>query len=166
MNDEYYMKEALKEAMKASKKGEVPVGCIIVKDNQIIARSHNTRHEKKSVFDHAEILAIKKATKKLNSWILDDVSIYVTLEPCLMCAGTIIQSRIKRLVYATREPKHGACGSIIDVFDKDKYKFNHTVEVVSGVLEAESKKILKDFFTNLRKTKQLNKKSETQKIDK
>lgn len=162
MTDEYFMREALKEAKKAAKNNEVPVGCVIVKDNEIIARSHNTRHEKKSVFDHAEILAIKKATKKLNSWILDDVTIYITLEPCLMCSGTILQSRIKRLVFATAEPKHGACGSIINVFDKNKYRFNHTVEVVPGVLENESKQLLKDFFSNLRKTKALNKQNKIQ----
>lgn len=156
MNDEFFMKEALKEASKASKKNEVPVGCVIVKNNEIIARSHNTRHNKKSVFDHAEILAIKKATKKLDTWMLDDVTMYVTLEPCLMCAGTIIQSRIKKLVYAASEPKHGACGSIINVFDIDKYKFNHKVEIIPNVLEEESKQLLKDFFQNLRNAKKSN----------
>lgn len=155
MNDEYYMQEALKEASKAAKLNEVPVGCIIVRNDEIIARSHNTRHNKKSVFDHAEIIAIKKATKKLNTWILDDVTIYVTLEPCLMCAGTIIQSRIKKLVFAASEPKHGACGSIINVFDIDKYKFNHKVEIIPHVLEEESKKLLKDFFKNLRNEKKV-----------
>lgn len=153
MNDEYYMKEALKEASKAAKINEVPVGCVIVRNDEIIARSHNTRHNKKSVFDHAEIIAIKKASKKLDTWILDDVTLYVTLEPCLMCAGTIIQSRIKKVVFAASEPKHGACGSIINVFDNEKYKFNHKVEIIPNILEEESKKLLKDFFQNLRNTK-------------
>lgn len=156
MNDEFFMKEALKEATKAAKQDEVPVGCVIVKDGEIIAKSHNIRHKSKSVFDHAEISAIKKASKKLNSWILDDVTIYVTLEPCLMCAGAIIQARIKRLVYATNEPKHGACGSILDVFNREKYQFNHQVEITKGVLEEESKQLLKSFFKELRIKKQKN----------
>ena len=97
--EEKYIKLALKEAQKAYKKGEVPVGCVIVYNNEIIARAHNTRHKNKSALDHAEILAIKKANKKLNAWMLDNATIYVTLEPCLMCAGAIFQSRIKRVVY-------------------------------------------------------------------
>ena len=109
-NDIFFMKEALKEAKKAYLKEEVPVGCVIVYNNEIIARAHNTRHKNKSALDHAEILAIKKANKKLNAWMLDGATIYVTLEPCLMCAGAIFQSRIKRVVYAASEPKFGAFG--------------------------------------------------------
>lgn len=142
---------ALKEAEKAFKKNEVPVGCVIVKDDKVIARAHNLRQTKKSVLGHAEILAIEKASKKLNSWILEDCTIYVTLEPCPMCAGTILQSRIKKLVFAANEPKFGACGSVINLFEK---KFNHEVEVIPNVLQEESSKLLKNFFQILRQNKQ------------
>ena len=150
-NNEKYMALALKEAEKAFKKNEVPVGCVIVKDDKVIARAHNLRQTKKSVLGHAEILAIEKASKKLNSWILEDCTIYVTLEPCPMCAGTILQSRIKKLVFAAQEPKFGACGSVINLFEK---KFNHEVEVIPNVLQVESSKLLKNFFQILRQNKQ------------
>ncbi len=150
-NNEKYMRMALKEAQKAFDKNEVPVGCIIVKDDQIIARAHNLRQTKKSVLGHAEIIAIEKASKKLNSWILEDCIMYVTLEPCPMCAGTIIQSRMKKIVYAAKEPKFGACGSVINLFET---KFNHQVEVESNVLQEESAKLLKNFFQILRQNKQ------------
>ena len=145
----YYMEEALKEAKKAYKKGEVPVGCVIVYNNEIIAKAHNTRHKNKSALDHAEILAIKKANKLLNSWMLDNATIYITLEPCLMCAGAIFQSRIKRVVFAAREPKFGAFGSILDV-SSDIYKFNHKVEVIRGIKEEEASNMLKSFFKEIR----------------
>lgn len=151
INNEKYMVLALKEAEKAFKKNEVPVGCVIVKDDKVIARAHNLRQTKKSVLGHAEILAIEKASKKLNSWILEDCTIYVTLEPCPMCAGTILQSRIKKLVFAANEPKFGACGSVINLFEK---KFNHEVEVIPNVLQEESSKLLKNFFQILRQNKQ------------
>ena len=150
-NNEKYMALALKEAEKAFNKNEVPVGCVIVKDDKVIARAHNLRQTKKSVLGHAEILAIEKASKKLNSWILEDCTIYVTLEPCPMCAGTILQSRIKKLVFAANEPKVGACGSVINLFEK---KFNHEVEVIPSVLQEESSKLLKNFFQILRQNKQ------------
>lgn len=149
--NEKYMALALKEAEKAFTKNEVPVGCVIVKDDKVIARAHNLRQTKKSVLGHAEILAIEKASKKLNSWILEDCTIYVTLEPCPMCAGTILQSRIKKLVFAANEPKFGACGSVINLFEK---KFNHEVEVIPNVLQEESSKLLKNFFQILRQNKQ------------
>ena len=151
INNEKYMLLALKEAEKAFKKNEVPVGCVIIKDDKVIAKAHNLRQTKKSVLGHAEILAIEKASKKLNSWILEDCTIYVTLEPCPMCAGTILQSRIKRLVFAANEPKFGACGSVINLFEK---KFNHEVEVIPNVLQEESAKLLKNFFQILRQNKQ------------
>lgn len=151
--DVFFMKEALKEAKKAFLKEEVPVGCIIVYNNEIIARAHNTRHKNKSALDHAEILAIKKANKKLNAWMLDNATLYVTLEPCAMCAGAIIQSRIKRVVYAASEPKFGSFGSIIDLSDPI-YKFNHKVELTKGILENESSLLLKTFFKELRIKKQ------------
>lgn len=142
------MKEALKEAKKAFNKNEIPVGCVIVLDDQIIARGHNLRQTKKSVLGHAEIMAIQKANKKLDSWILENCTMYVTLEPCSMCAGAILQSRIKRLVFGAYEPKHGACGSIINILDNNE--FNHQVEITSNVLENESSTLLKNFFQILR----------------
>ena len=149
-NNEKYMALALKEAEKAFNKNEVPVGCVIVKDDKVIARAHNLRQTKKSVLGHAEILAIEKASKKLNSWILEDCTIYVTLEPCPMCAGTILQARLDKLVYAAPEPKFGACGSVINLFET---KFNHEVEVIPNVLQEESSKLLKNFFQILRQNK-------------
>ena len=144
------MNIALKEAMKAYKEDEVPVGCVIVKDDKVIAKAHNLRQTKKSVLAHAEILAIQKASKKLDSWILEDCTMYVTLEPCPMCAGTILQSRIKKLVYATKEPKFGACQSVMNLFD---YKFNHQVEITDGILQEEASNLMKNFFQILRQNK-------------
>lgn len=154
-DDIYFMKLALKEARKSYDIDEVPVGCVIVKDGVVIAKAHNTRQHTKNVFDHAEVVAIKKATKKLNSWILDDATLYVTLEPCLMCSGAILQSRIKKVVYATKEPKFGCMGSIINVFDENN-KFNHHVEIVSGICMEESSKLLKDYFKQKRQNKQIS----------
>ena len=151
--DIFFMKEPLKEPKKAYLKEEVPVGCIIVYNNEIIARAHNTRHKNKSALDHAEILAIKKANKKLDAWMLDNATIYVTLEPCLMCAGAIFQSRIKRVVYAASEPKFGSFGSVINV-SSPEYKFNHKIELIKGVLEEESSQLLKSFFKEIRNKKQ------------
>jgi len=145
------MKVAMEEAKKAYAEGEVPVGCVIVLNGKVIARSHNHRHAKKSVIDHAEIKAIEKATRKLNRWILDDCDIYSTLEPCMMCSGAIIQARIRRLVFAAKEPKFGCAGSVADVFSD--IVFNHKVEVVKGILDEESSTLLKQFFQNLRNMK-------------
>lgn len=149
-NNEKYMRLALIEAKKAFDKNEVPVGCVIVKDDKVIAKAHNLRQTKKSVLAHAEILAIQKASKKLDSWILEDCTMYVTLEPCPMCAGTILQSRIKKLVYATKEPKFGACQSVMNLFD---YKFNHQVEITEGILQEEASNLMKNFFQILRQNK-------------
>lgn len=143
-----YMKLALNEAKKAALIDEVPVGAVIVKDDVVIAKAHNLRQKKKSVLGHAEIIAIQKANKKLDSWILDDCTMYVTVEPCIMCAGTIIQSRIKRVVYATDEPKFGALGSVIDLSIVDG--FNHHISVEKGILQEETSKLMKDFFKNKR----------------
>ena len=148
---EYYMKQALKEAEKAYKKLEVPVGAIIVKNGKIIARAHNQKEEKKDTTKHAEILAIQKASKKLQSWRLIDCEMYVTLEPCSMCAGAIINSRIKKIYIGANDEKTGAAGSVLDLFND--YKFNHKVEVEKGLLKKECEKILKDFFKELRKLK-------------
>ena len=145
--DEYYMREALKEARFAYDKLEVPVGCVIVKNNEIIARAHNLVETDKSSIAHAEILAIKEACKRLNSWRLDECEIYVTLEPCLMCSGAIINSRIKRLIYGVTQPKFGAHKSKANVFD---INFNHKVEVLTDVLAKDSNELLKSFFKKIR----------------
>lgn len=150
--DEKYMKIALKEAQKAFNKEEVPVGAIIVKDGLIIAKAHNQKEEKTDTTKHAEIIAIQKASKKLKSWRLADTTMYVTLEPCTMCIGAVINARIKRLVYATPDEKTGACGSVLNI--PEEYKFNHVVEIKKGVREEESKQILQIFFKNLRKRKE------------
>lgn len=146
---EKFMKEALKQAQKAFEKDEVPVGAVIVKNNKIIARAYNLKETRNDCSKHAEIIAIQKASKKLEAWRLTDCEIYVTLEPCSMCAGAIIQSRIKKVYIGTMDPKTGACGSVYNMF-KD-YKFNHTVEVEYGVLQEKCEKILKEFFKKLRK---------------
>lgn len=146
--NEKYMKEALKEAKKALDKEEVPVGAIIVKGGKIIARAHNQKETKNIATEHAEILAINKACKKLNSWRLLDCEMYVTLEPCSMCAGALINSRIKKIYIGTDDLKTGACGSVLNLLD---YKFNHKVEVEKYILKDECEKILKDFFKFLRK---------------
>ena len=138
------MKEALKQAQKAYDKLEVPVGAVIVKDGKIIARAYNQKEEKQDTINHAEILAIKKASKKLGSWRLLDCDMYVTLEPCSMCAGALIQSRIRKVYIGALDEKTGACGSVLNLLND--YKFNHKVIVEKNVLQEECEKILKDFF--------------------
>ncbi len=145
--DEYYMQKALEEAQIAYEIEEVPIGCVIVYQDKIIARAHNTRHKNKSVLDHAEINAIKKASKKLGCWMLDECTIYVTVEPCLMCAGTIIQSRIKKVVFGTNEPKFGAFGSIANF---EQIPLNYQIEVVKGIKASEASQLLKSFFQKIR----------------
>ncbi len=149
--NEKYMKEALKEAKKAYNKLEVPVGAIIVKDGKIIARAHNLKETKNDTTYHAEIIAIKKASKKLESWRLNGCDMYVTLEPCPMCAGALIASRINKVYIGTMDEKTGACGSVLNLL-KD-YKFNHCVESETGILKSECEEILKSFFKDLRKYK-------------
>ena len=146
---EKFMKEALKEAKKAYEKEEVPVGCVIVKDGKIIARAHNLKETKYDTTKHAEILAIQKASKKLKSWRLIDCDMYVTLEPCSMCAGAIINSRIRKVYYGTSDEKTGAIGSVFNLLED--YKFNHKVEYQSGIMQEECEGILKEFFKYLRK---------------
>ena len=141
------MTAALKEAKKAYLLGEVPVGAVIVYDGKIIARGHNTRELKQSVLGHAEINAINKASKKIGSWRLEECDIYVTLEPCSMCSGAIIQSRIKNLYFGTYDPKTGAAGSVLNLFD---YTFNHKVNIVGGIMSDECSRIIKEFFKELR----------------
>ncbi len=148
---EYYMRQAIKEAEKAYKKLEVPVGAIIVKDEKIIARAHNQKETKTDTTKHAEILAIQKASKKLKSWRLIDCEMYVTLEPCSMCAGAMINSRIKKVYIGAKDEKTGAVGSVLNLFND--YTFNHKVEVETGIMEKECQKILKQFFKELRMLK-------------
>lgn len=147
----HFMKEALKEAQKAYKKLEVPVGAIIVKDNKIIARAHNLKEIKQSTIKHAEIMAIEKASKKLNNWRLNDCEMYVTLEPCPMCAGAIINSRIKKVYVGALDEKTGSCGSKLNLLQD--YSFDTSVDLEKGILEVECQNILKKFFKNLRKVK-------------
>ena len=150
-NTEYFMKQAIKEANKAYQKLEVPVGAIIVKDGEIIARAHNQKETKTDTTKHAEIIAIQKASKKLKSWRLIDCEMYITLEPCTMCAGAIINSRIKKIYIGTMDEKTGAAGSVLNIFED--YKFNHKVEVEKDILKTECENILKQFFKELRKIK-------------
>ena len=151
--EEKYMKEALKEAKKAYEKLEIPVGAVIVKDGKIIARAHNQKETKFDTTKHAEILAIQKASKKLKSWRLLDCEMYVTLEPCSMCAGAIINKRNKKVYIGTMDEKTGAVGSVFNLFED--YTFNHKVEFETGVLKEECENILKRFFKELRKIKKV-----------
>ena len=143
-----YMKEALEEAELAELEDEVPIGCVIVKDDQIIARSHNQRDKSHNPLGHAETLAIKKASEVVNDWQLIDCTLYVTIEPCIMCSGAIIQSRIKRVVYGAPDIKGGAFGSSIDIMNAKN--INHYPEVTKGVLEDECSSIIKRYFKNKR----------------
>ena len=147
-DDEKFMKEAIKQSKKAYALGEVPIGCVIVYEGKIIARAYNRRITDKSALSHAEILAIKKASKVIEDWRLEGCTLYVTLEPCQMCAGAIVQARIPKVVMACDNPKAGCAGSIIDMFHVDK--FNHQVEVVKDVCHDECSSMLTNFFKELR----------------
>lgn len=142
-----FMKSALREAEKAFIKDEVPVGAVVVYQNMIIARAHNLREKNQSFHAHAEFLAMMKATKKIGSWRLEDCDVYVTMEPCPMCAGAMIQARIKHLYYGTKDPKAGGVDSVVQLLE---VPFNHHIEVESGIMAEESQKIVKDFFKKLR----------------
>lgn len=149
--DKKFMEEALREAKLGFSQGEVPVGAVIVCDGEIIARAHNLVEREKSSLMHSEIIAIDKATKALGDWRLSECTMYVTLEPCSMCAGAIVNSRIKRLVIGAMDEKRGCCGSIINIVDDGA--FNHRVILETGLLGEESSKLLKDFFRKLREGK-------------
>ena len=151
LEKEKWMKEALKQAKKAYECDEIPVGAVIVKDNKIIARGYNQKEMKCDTTKHAEIIAIQKASKKLKSWRLSDCEMYVTLEPCSMCAGALIQSRIKKIYVGTMDYKTGACGSVLNLLQD--YPFNHKVEYETGILKEECESILQEFFKELRKKK-------------
>lgn len=146
--DEKYMEIALEEAKKAENIKEVPIGAIIVYNDKIIGRGYNQREILNDPTAHSEIIAIKEASKYLNSWRLTGATLYVTIEPCPMCAGAILNSRINRIVIGARDKKAGACGSVINILEKDK--FNHNVEIEFGVLEEESSNIISNFFKKLR----------------
>lgn len=150
-DDEKYMKEAIKLAKKAILSGDVPIGCVIVHEGKIIARAYNKRNRLKSTLAHAEILAIQKASKKLGDWRLDNATMYVSLEPCQMCAGAIVQARIRRVVIGAMNPKAGCAGSILNLLQIDK--FNHRCEVERGILENECSDLMTNFFKNLRSGK-------------
>lgn len=147
--DEKYMREAIKQARKAAKIDEVPIGCVIVYDDKIIARGYNRRNTDKSTLAHAEIIAIRKAAKVIGDWRLEDCTMYITLEPCPMCAGAIVQARIPRVVVGAMSPKAGCAGSVINLLQMDG--FNHKAELTSGVLVDECRTMLQDFFKEMRK---------------
>lgn len=166
--DEYYMREAIKQAKRAYKLGEVPIGCVIVYEGDkgarsssrsseingisgsvIIGRGYNRRNTDRSTLAHAEITAIRKASKTLGDWRLEDCTIYITLEPCQMCAGAIVQARIPRVVYGASSPKAGCAGSVVNILENPG--FNHQVEVVSGVLKSECSELIRKFFMEMRR---------------
>lgn len=152
MNEnEKYMREAVRQAKKAYAIGEVPIGCVIVYEDKIIGRGYNRRTIDKNPLAHAELIAIKKASKKMGDWRLEECTMYVTLEPCQMCSGAIVQARMKKVVVGCMNPKAGCAGSILNLLQVEK--FNHQVELETGVLEEECSEMMKNFFRELRKTK-------------
>lgn len=153
--DEKYMRMAIREAKKAYALDEVPIGCVIVQDNKVIARGYNRRNTDKNTLAHAEIAAIRKASKKTGDWRLEDCTMYVTLEPCQMCAGAIVQSRLGKVVIGSMNPKAGCAGSVINLLQMKE--FNHQVEQVMGVLEEECSTMLSTFFQELREKKKASK---------
>lgn len=150
-NKNLYMKEAYRQAMKAYRLGEVPIGCVIVREGKIIARGYNRRNVDFNALSHAEMNAIRKASKKLGDWRLEDCEMYITLEPCQMCAGAIVQARIPKVYMACRNPKAGCAGSILNLFQIPA--FNHQVEVEEGLMGEECSRMLKQFFKELREGK-------------
>ena len=155
--DEKYMKEAIRQAKKAYGLDETPIGCVIVHEGKIIGRGYNRRNTNKSPLAHAEITAIKKASKKLGDWRLEECTLYVTLEPCQMCAGAIIQSRVTRVVVGCMNPKAGCAGSVLNLLDVKA--FNHQAELTTGVLEEECSALMTGFFRELRERKKMQKKA-------
>ena len=152
--NEKYMKQAVKQAIKAKDIDEVPIGCIIVYEGKVIARAYNRRNIDKNTLSHAEMIAIKKASKKLGDWRLDGCEMYVTLEPCQMCAGAIVQSRIKKVYIGCMNPKAGCAGSVLNLLQVAK--FNHQTEVEKGILEEECSSLITTFFKELREKKKKN----------
>ena len=155
---EKYMREAIRQAKKAYAIDEVPIGCVIVYEGRIIARGYNRRNTDKNTLSHAELIAIRKASKKLGDWRLEGCTMYVTLEPCPMCAGAIVQARIPKVVIGCMNPKAGCAGSVLDLLHEDG--FNHQVETEVGMLGEECSQMLKDFFRELREKKKERKKEQ------
>ncbi|MGJ8538020.1 tRNA adenosine(34) deaminase TadA [Heyndrickxia coagulans] len=153
--DEYYMRLAIQEAVKAQRLREVPIGAVIVLDEKVIAAAHNLRETTQRAAAHAELLAIEKACEVIGSWRLENAELYVTLEPCPMCSGAVLQSRIKRVVYGAKDPKAGCAGTLMNLLEDGR--FNHRSEVVSGVLETECGELLRSFFRSLREKKKKEK---------
>lgn len=149
MMDEKFMGDAILEANKAKEIDEVPIGAVIVYQNEIIARGHNVRETSQLALSHAELIAIQNANQKLGSWRLEDCTLYVTLEPCQMCAGAIVQARVKRVVFGAYDPKAGCAGTLMNLLDDPR--FNHQVELTTGVLKEECGELLTGFFRKLRK---------------
>ena len=146
--NEKYMREALKQAKKAMAIGEVPIGCVIVCDGKIVGRGYNKRNTNKTTLAHAELIAIDKASRKLGDWRLEGCDMYVTLEPCQMCSGAIVQSRMDRVIIGAMNPKAGCAGSILNILQMEE--FNHQVEIIRGVMEEECSQVLQEFFRALR----------------
>lgn len=163
LTDEEYMREAIIEAKRAEGKAEVPIGAIIVLNGEIIARAHNLRECKQNAIAHAELLAIDQACKKMKSWRLENAELYVTLEPCPMCSGAIILSRIKRVIYGAADPKGGCAGTLMNLLQDER--FNHKSEITSGVLEEECSLLLSDFFKGIREKKKLAKLARKMELD-
>jgi tRNA(adenine34) deaminase len=162
--DEKYMKMAIAQAKKAAALGEVPIGCVIVCEGKVIGRGYNRRKTDKNTLSHAELNAIKKASKKMGDWRLEECTMYVTLEPCQMCSGAIVQARIPKVVMGCMNPKAGCAGSILNLLDEPR--FNHQVEIVKGVLEDECSALLTDFFKALRiKNALLKEKAKNEDLD-
>lgn len=161
--DTKYMKEAIKQAKKALKLKEVPIGCVIVYQDKIIARGYNRRNTDKTTLGHAEITAIKKASRVIGDWRLEDCTIYITLEPCQMCAGAIVQARIPRVVIGSMNPKAGCGGSVLNILEMPQW--NHQVQVETGVLEPECQEILKRFFRDLRRRNKKEKEEQRQRLE-
>jgi tRNA(adenine34) deaminase len=163
LTDEDYMKEAIKEAKKAELIDEVPIGAVIVLNGKIIARAHNLRETEQNALAHAESLAIEKACKEIGSWRLENAELYVTLEPCPMCSGAIILSRIKRVIYGAKDPKGGCAGTLMNLLQDDR--FNHKSEITKGILEDECGSLLSSFFKKIREKKKLAKKAVQTQLD-
>jgi tRNA(adenine34) deaminase len=149
MNDDYFMKEALREAQKAFERNEVPIGAVAVYKNQIIGRGHNQTEGLKDPTAHAEILAITAAANALSSWRLNDVEMFTTVEPCIMCAGALVLARVKRIIFGARDEKFGGCGSVFNIVNEPK--LNHRIDITSGVMEMEATSLMRSFFEGKRK---------------
>lgn len=154
MNHDVFMQEALIEAQRAYEKNEVPIGAVIVQNGEIIARAHNLREALQTTASHAEMLAIKQANEQTGFWRLDGATLYTTVEPCMMCAGTIVQSRIKTVVYGASDEKAGCAGTIFNLLEEER--FNHQCEVIGGVMEAACRELLRHFFKALREKQKLD----------